>query len=256
MSGGAPARGETPRGMSEGGIVHGEMADGDEVAPALEASGLTKSYGTHAALEPLDLLIDAGELVMLVGPNGSGKTTLLRMAAGLLEPSGGTVSIDGSPAGSIDARAALSYLPDNPVLYDDLSLVEHLYFIGRLHGVDGDELEERGAALMERFNLSSRADDLPATFSRGLRQKTSIALGLIRPFSVLVIDEPFVGLDQPGKRALTELMVDAHAQGATVIVATHALEFTDVAKRCVGLRDGELAYDGAATADDVERLVS
>ncbi len=73
---------------------------------------------------------------------------------------------------------------------------------------------------------------------------------------MLLVDEPYVGLDQPGKRALTGLMVDAHEQGATVIVATHALEFTDVAERCVGLRDGELAYDGKATVADVERLVS
>jgi ABC-2 type transport system ATP-binding protein len=228
----------------------------EDFAPALETVELAKSYGTHAALEPLDLVIDAGELVMLVGPNGSGKTTLLRMAAGLLEPTSGTVEIDGFPAGSIEARAALSFLPDNPVLYDDLSLLEHLHFIGRLHGVPGDELDERGAALLDRFNLSHRADDLPVTFSRGLRQKTSIAVGLIRPFSVLLVDEPFVGLDQPGKDALTELLVDAYDQGATVIVATHALEFAQVANRCIGLRDGELAYDGEATAAQVERLVS
>jgi ABC-type multidrug transport system ATPase subunit len=228
----------------------------EDFAPALETVELAKSYGTHAALEPLDLVIDAGELVMLVGPNGSGKTTMLRMAAGLLEPTSGTVEIDGFPAGSIEARAALSFLPDNPVLYDDLSLLEHLHFIGRLHGVPGDELDERGAALLDRFNLSHRADDLPVTFSRGLRQKTSIAVGLIRPFSVLLVDEPFVGLDQPGKEALTELLVDAYDQGATVIVATHALEFAQVANRCIGLRDGELAYDGEATAAQVERLVS
>ncbi len=231
------------------------MTDHD-LAPALEATGLTKSYGIHPALEPLDLAVGAGELVMLVGPNGSGKTTMLRMAAGLLEPTDGTVAIDGFPAGSLDARAALSYLPDNPVLYDDLSLVEHLHFIGRLHGVPADELDERGTALMDRFGLTHRADDLPVTFSRGLRQKTSIAIGLIRPFSVLLVDEPFVGLDQPGKRALTELLVDAYDQGATVIVATHALEFAEVAKRCIGLRDGELAYDGEASAAQVERLVS
>ena len=228
----------------------------DDIAPALESMGLSKSYGIHAALEPLDLTIGGGQLVMLVGPNGSGKTTFMRMAAGLLEPTAGSVNIDGAPAGSLEARASLSYLPDNPVLYDDLSLIEHLHFIGRLHGVDGEELEERGAALLDRFNLSDRADDLPTTFSRGLRQKTSITLGLIRPFSVLLVDEPFVGLDQPGKRALTALMVDAAQQGATVVVATHALEFTEVAERCVGLRDGELAYDGAATVADVERLVS
>jgi len=223
---------------------------------ALEAMALAKSYGNHAALEPLDLVIEPGELVMLVGPNGSGKTTFLRMASGLLEPTSGEVAVEGYPAGSLEARAALSYLPDNPVLYDDLSLVEHLHYIGRLHGVDSGDLEVRGAALMERFGLTGRADDLPVTFSRGLRQKTSLALGLIRPFSILLVDEPFVGLDQPGKRALVELLVDAHSQGATLVVATHSLDFVDVAERCIGLRDGELAYDGEATIDDVERMVS
>ena len=223
---------------------------------AVSAEGLTKAYGDLVALEPLDLRVDEGELVMLVGPNGSGKTTFLRMTAGLLEPSGGGVVVDGHPSGSLEARAALSYIPDNPVLYDDLTLAEHLHYVARLHGVDGEEADERGNALLSHLGLSPRADGLPATFSRGLRQKTSIALGLIRPFSVLCIDEPFVGLDQPGKNALLGLLSEAHEQGATVIVATHSLEFASVARRCVALRDGALSYDGAASAAEVERLVS
>jgi ABC-2 type transport system ATP-binding protein len=226
------------------------------MVPALEAQGLTKTYGELIALEPLDLAIGAGELVMLIGPNGSGKTTFMRMAAGLLDPSGGDVLVDGEPAGSLGARASLSFIPDNPVLYDDLTLMEHLHYIGRLHGVDGEEADERGTGLIECLGLLHRADDLPVTFSRGLRQKTSLALGLIRPFSVLLVDEPFVGLDHPGKKALLMLLDEAHEQGATVVVATHSLEFADVAKRCVALRDGELAYDGVPTPSLVEELVT
>lgn len=223
---------------------------------AIEARGLTKVYGELVALEPLELRIGVGELVMLVGPNGSGKTTFMRMVAGLLELSGGEVDVDGHAAGSLGARAALSYIPDNPVLYDDLTLVEHLHYVARLHGVDGDEAAERGDALLEHLGLAHRGGDLPATFSRGLRQKTSIALGLIRPFSVLCIDEPFVGLDQPGKLALLDLIAQASDQGATVVIATHSLEFATVAQRCVGLRDGELSFDGVAEAAIVEKLVS
>src|ERR1700731_2341364 len=103
-----------------------------ETSSALEAKGLTKAYGDLVALEPLDLEVGEGELVMVVGPNGSGKTTFLRMAAGLLEASDGEVLVDGFPAGSLEARAALSYIPDNPVLYDDLTLAEHLHYIARL----------------------------------------------------------------------------------------------------------------------------
>jgi ABC-type multidrug transport system ATPase subunit len=224
--------------------------------PSIEARELEKSYGDLSALDPLDLVVGEGELVMLVGHNGSGKTTFLRMASGLMEPTSGEVLIAGAHAGSLEARATLSFIPDNPVLYDDLTVMEHLHYIARLHGVAGDEADDRGSALLDYLGLSARAGDLPSTFSRGLRQKTSIALGLIRPFSVLLIDEPFVGLDQGGKAALLELLTQAHDQGATVVVATHSLEFVELGPRCVALRDGALVHDGPATISDVEQLVS
>jgi ABC-2 type transport system ATP-binding protein len=221
---------------------------------SLEAKGLTKDYGDLIALAPLNLKVEEGERVVLVGPNGSGKTTFLRMAAGLLDPSDGELLINGEPAGSLEARAATSYLPDNPVLYDDLSLNEHLEYVSRLH--DADEWQARAAGLLERLGLAHRADDLPARFSRGLRQKSTIALGLIRPFSVLLVDEPFVGLDQPGKEALLELLDEASDAGATVIVATHQLDYVVRATRCIALRDGEVSYDGPAGSADVNKLVS
>jgi ABC-2 type transport system ATP-binding protein len=221
---------------------------------AVEAVKLTKDYGDLVALAPLDLKIEEGERVVIVGPNGSGKTTFLRIAAGLLESSDGELLVNGDPAGTLDARAATSYLPDNPVLYDDLSLNEHLEYISRLHGAE--DWQDRADGLLDRLGLAHRADDLPARFSRGLRQKAVIALGLIRPFSLLLVDEPFVGLDQPGKEALLELLDEASDAGATVLVATHQLDYVERATRCIGLRDGELAYDGPATAADVLRLVS
>jgi ABC-type multidrug transport system ATPase subunit len=223
-------------------------------APALEAVGLGKSYGDVPALAALDLLVEPGEAVVLIGHNGSGKTTFLRMASGLLDPSEGTVDVAGHIAGSLGARAACSYLADNPTFYDDLSVWEHLEYVARLHG--RTDWEQDAADLLGLLGLYHRADDLPVTFSRGLRQKTAIALGLIRPFDVLLVDEPFVGLDASGKAALLELFDEHRAKGTTLVVATHELEFVHRVTRCVALRDGGLVYDGPAEGVDVLELVS
>jgi ABC-2 type transport system ATP-binding protein len=191
--------------------------------------------------------------VALVGHNGSGKSTFLGMAAGLLELSDGSIEVAGAPAGASAARASVSFIPDDPVLYDDLSVREHLAYVAALHGVDAavDAFDD----LLDRIGLLHRADDLPARFSRGLRQKTSIALGLVRPLDVLLVDEPFVGLDAPGRQALLELLDQTHRDGATVVVATHDPLYVERVDRCVALRDGELIHDGPATPDDVLRLV-
>jgi ABC-2 type transport system ATP-binding protein len=221
---------------------------------ALVVEGLSKEYGDLVALEPLDVTIGSGEVVALVGHNGSGKSTLLRMIAGLLEPSEGEALVFGHAVGSLEARAATSYLPDDPVLYDDLSVREHLAYVAALHGeTPADEELDR---LMERVGLEHRADDLPARFSRGLRQKASIAIGLVRPYELLLVDEPFVGLDATGRASLLELLTEASARGATIVVATHDPTFVERATRCIALRDGAVIHDGPATADDVLRFVS
>jgi ABC-type multidrug transport system ATPase subunit len=220
---------------------------------ALVADGLSKAYADLVALEPLDLTIDAGQMVALVGHNGSGKSTFLRLAAGVLEATDGTIEIMGAPAGSLDGRAATSYLPDEPVLYDDLSVREHLEYVSRLHGLDAGP--EDADEVLDRIGLLHRADDLPARFSRGLRQKTAIALALFRPFRVLLVDEPFVGLDAPGKEALLDLLAEVNGHGASVVVATHDPTFVERVTRCIALRDGEVVHDGPATPADVLRLV-
>jgi ABC-type multidrug transport system ATPase subunit len=228
------------------------MPDPAEPIAVLAAEGLAKSYGDLIALEPLDLVVPEGQRLVLVGHNGSGKTTLLRMAAGLLEPTSGAVSIAGAPAGSLEARAAVSYLPDNPVLYDDLSVLEHVEYVCRLH--EAEDWQSRAVGLLDALSLTDRADDLPSRFSRGLRQKTAIVLGLIRPFSLLLIDEPFVGLDPSGRTALVELLDDANDSGATVVVATHQMDFVKRADRAIVLRDGAVIFDGPPDAVDVTSL--
>jgi ABC-type multidrug transport system ATPase subunit len=221
---------------------------------ALACNELTKDYGDRPALAPLTLLVPIGQRVAVVGHNGSGKTTLIRMAAGLLDPSGGTVHVMGHASGTSEARAALAYLSDTPSFYDDLSLWEHLEYIARLHGVD--EWDQLAADLLGHLDLYERADDLPNTFSRGLRQKAAIALAFVRPFEVLLVDEPFVGLDAAGKTALLELLDQAEEDGATLVVATHELGYVDKVSRLIALRDGELVHDGSPTDADVADLVN
>jgi ABC-2 type transport system ATP-binding protein len=230
------------------------VAEHPDDVPAVEALGLTKDYGDLVALAPLELAVPAGQSVALIGHNGSGKSTFLRMAAALLEPSEGEIEIAGWPAGSPEARATTSFLPDEPVLYDDLSVREHAAYVSRLHG--GPGWDDYCVELAGRLSLLDRIDDLPSRFSRGLRQKTSIILALIRPFSLMLVDEPFVGLDQGGKNALLELFDEVHADGAALVVATHTPEFVERVERCIALRDGEVVFDGQATVADVLRLVS
>lgn len=218
---------------------------------AISANGVTKRYGDERlALDAVTFDVARGELVALVGSNGAGKSTLLQLGVGLLEPTDGEVLVEGSPAGSLDARVMLSYIADQPALYDDLSVNEHIEYIARLHGLPGrpDTADE----LLAMLNLTPRADDLPARFSRGLRQKTAIVLALIRPFSVLLVDEPFVGLDPAGQEALTELLGAATEAGAAVVVATHQLGFLERATRCIALRDGGLVYDDVVDRNAID----
>ena len=211
-------------------------------SPVLAATGLRREYDDLIAVAPLDLQVLAGELVALVGANGAGKTTLLAIAAGLVEPSHGTIHICGSPAGSLTARARTSYVPDTPVFYQDLSLNEHLEYVARLHAAE--DWESRASQLLEQLGLAQWGDKLPTQFSRGMRQKASIALGFIRPFSLLLADEPFDGLDPPSRVVLVELLRRASRSGAAVVLSTHRTEVADFSSRCIALHDGQLVYDG------------
>lgn len=210
--------------------------------PAVRLDGAGKRYGDAWALEPLDLVIPAGEAVAVVGHNGSGKSTLLGCIVGVLEPTAGTVSVFGRPPDDVGARARSSFLPDAPVLYDDLSVREHVQYVARLHGGRGDDPWHD--ELLQRLGLADRADQLPSQFSRGLRQKTAIAVALCRPFQLLVVDEPFVGLDAAGRATLLELLGEAVVDGATVLVATHEAAVLELFDRCLVLVDGAVSYDG------------
>jgi ABC-type multidrug transport system ATPase subunit len=210
--------------------------------PPLSAAGLGRTYDGYVALGSFTVDIEAGQLVALIGPNGAGKTTFLNLAAGLLEPSSGQIEVAGAVPGSLDARRALSYLPDTPVFYEDLSVAEHLEYVASLHGVE--DPTPRIDDLLERLGLAGWEDALGAELSKGMKQKASIALALVRPFDVLLADEPLDGLDPPSREMLFDLLAETRAAGAAIVVSTHRPDVIAAADRCVAIRDGRLAYDG------------
>jgi ABC-type multidrug transport system ATPase subunit len=221
--------------------------------PILVTRSLEKHYDDVIALHDFSVEVGETELVTLVGHNGSGKSTLLGIVSGMLDATSGESYVAGQPPGSMVARAAVSYVPDNPVLYDDLSVWEHVAYVAALHGAP--DWEERAPELLERLGLWERVDDLPSKFSRGLRQKTMLAIGLIRPFSLLLLDEPFVGLDPSGQAAIVDLMLEAVEAGATVVASTHQPTLLAHATRCIGLRDGDMVFDGPAGSREAAMLL-
>jgi len=218
--------------------------------PPLETTGLCRTYGRLVALAGLDLTVARGECVALIGANGSGKSTAVRAIAGLLEPTDGSVRVCGhdphEEPEAEEARAALALVPDTPLLYDDLTVREHLELVTLSHGIDDDGVDERIDALLDRLGLGARTDFVPRELSRGMRQKTQLACALVRPAALLVLDEPVVGLDPPSQLLLGELLREAKRTGVAVLLTTHQMAFADgLADRAVMLEEGEIVDEGA-----------
>src|SRR6201996_7510949 len=225
-----------------GGAIAATSGGGGPI-PVLSAHGLGRSYDGYIALGSFTVDIEAGEFVALIGPNGAGKTTFLNLAAGLLDPTAGGIEVAGETPGSLAARGALSFLPDTPVFYEDLSVVEHLEYVAALHGVT--DASSRIDELIDRLGLDGWEDALGSELSKGMKQKASIALALVRPFKVLIADEPLDGLDPPSRETLFAMLAETQAAGAAIVVSTPRPDVIAAAGRCVAIRDGRLAYDGA-----------
>jgi ABC-type multidrug transport system ATPase subunit len=224
------------------------MQDGDTLP--LDVRGLSRHYGRLVALRELTLAIAPGECVALIGANGSGKSTTVRAIAGLLEPSAGSVRVCGwDPHREPEAeraRAALALVPDAPVLYDDLTVRQHLELVALSHGAADADTDARIGALLARLDLATRADFVPQELSRGMRQKTQLACALIRPAALLILDEPVAGLDPPSQRLLHQLLDEAKRVGNAVLFTTHQMAFAEgLADRAVLLDEGEVADAGA-----------
>ena len=222
-------------------------------APLVEARGLTRSYGPVRALRGVDLTMHAGEVLLVLGPNGAGKSTLLRSLAGLLRPQAGTVRIAGRTLGrdQPDARRPIGLLSHQSLLYDELTLLENLLFTARLYDVP--DPRARAEAALAGQGLLDRKDDRPRNLSRGMQQRAAIARALLHDPAVLLLDEPFTGLDAVAGDRLRALLRD-HCRGdrAMVIVTHHASEAWELATRVAILVGGRWVLDSARPADIAE----
>jgi ABC-2 type transport system ATP-binding protein len=193
----------------------------------IHVENLTKLYGDLAAVRALSFHVAPGEVLGLVGPNGAGKTTTLRALAGIVAPSEGTIVIAGHDLARapIEAKRALSWIPDEPQLFEYLTVTEHLRFVARLYGVDG--AAARIPALLEELELGDKRDALPTELSRGMRQKLAVACGLLHDPRALLLDEPLTGLDPVGIRRMKGTIAARARAGAAVILSSHLLHLVE-----------------------------
>jgi ABC-2 type transport system ATP-binding protein len=205
----------------------------------------TTATGTVTAVDDLSFQVSAGEIVGLIGPNGAGKTTTLRALAGILKPTSGHVRIDGHDliAEPIEAKRRLAFMPDEPHLFEYLTVAEHLRLIARLYAVE--DFERRSRALLGELELTGKEDSLPAELSRGMRQKVVIACGLVRSATTLLFDEPLTGLDPLGIRRMRETIASRAREGAAILLSSHLLHLVEeVCTRVMIMDRGRKVADG------------
>lgn len=189
--------------------------------------GLEKLYGDFAAVQDLSFRVAPGEVLGLVGPNGAGKTTTIRSVAGILRPTAGRITIGGHDMATdpVAAKSLLALVPDEPHLFEYLTVEEHLRFVGRLYQVP--DVEAQIPTLLEEVELAGKRTALPGELSRGMKQKLLIACGLLHRPGALLLDEPLTGLDPVGIRRMKATIV-ARAQGGTaVILSSHLLQVVE-----------------------------
>jgi heme exporter protein A len=205
---------------------------------------LDKTFGARWALRGLSFTIGPGEIVALVGPNGAGKTTLLRILATLSRPNDGRVHIGKIPLAqhANAARAAIGFVGHQTFMYDDLTAEENLRFFARLY--DLPNIPERVHIVAKRVGIEHRLGDLTRTLSRGLQQRLTLARMLLHDPAVLLLDEPYTGLDKTAADLLDEIMLEAKREGRGILFSTHDLERgLAICDRALVMKAGRLAYD-------------
>ena len=211
----------------------------------IDVQSLTKRYGEFVAVRELSFSVRPGEVLGLVGPNGAGKTSTLRCLAGIIPSNGGTVRIAGCDlaADPVGAKRQLAFFPDEPRLFDHLTVRQHLAFVARIYGVTHHAALAQ--PLLEEFEIADKADVLPGELSRGMKQKLVIACGLLHGPKVMFFDEPLTGLDPLGIRRMKNSIIRRAREGAAIVLSSHLLHLLEeVCSHVLILKKGEKIADG------------
>lgn len=221
----------------------------------VEVKGLSKYFGPRPALRGIDLRIAKGEFLAIFGPNGAGKTTLIRILATLLRPTAGTARVAGKDLrrDGEAIRSLLGFVSHQPLLYENLTAAENLRFFGRLYSVA--ELEARIPERLEEVGLSHRQHDLVRTYSQGMQQRLAIARALLHDPALLLLDEPYSGLDPQAVERLQQVLASLARQNKTVLLATHNLEQGwEISHRLAILAKGRVVFEASRSAVDTQEL--
>ncbi len=206
----------------------------------IHVDAYSKLYGDTVAVKSLSFTVAPGDVLGLVGPNGAGKTTTLRALAGILQPTSGTIQIAGIDLHTdpVAAKSRLAFIPDEPQLFDYLTVTEHLQFVARLYGVS--DAAALIPPLLEELELTAKKDALPPELSRGMKQKLAIACGLLHRPAALLLDEPLTGLDPVGIRRMKETITARAREGSAIILSSHLLHLVEeLCTRLLVIRRGE-----------------
>ena len=221
----------------------------------LEIKNFTKSYGgTKKAADGVTLTINSGDICGFIGHNGAGKSTTIRAAVGVLDFTEGEILIDGHSVKKepVKCKQITAYIPDNPDIYENLTGIEYLNFISDVFGIKGKLREERIRKYADIFGITDSLGDLIRSYSHGMRQKIAIISALIHEPKLLVLDEPFVGLDPKATFTLKEIMRDMCGKGSAVFFSTHVLDVAEkLCNRVVIIKEGRIIASG--TMDELTR---
>lgn len=216
--------------------------------PVLELEHITGGYSLNKpVLHDLSFQVGRGEMVGLIGLNGAGKSTTMKHILGLLRQQSGKIKIHGKTLddSSEDYRRSFVYVPETPLLYDELTVKEHLELTALAYGLDKGTFEQRSKSLLAEFQMADKLNQFSTHLSKGMRQKMMIMCAFLVQPDIYIIDEPFVGLDPLGIRALLELMVKMKEEGASLLISSHILATIEhYCDRFIVLHEGELLAIG------------